>query len=253
MAFLDFRLSLFQNNLIVSDNMAAQKDQVWAWGEIEVKKNCVLLTGVGGYKCDYCNLKFKGIRFDVLKGHLANCTEKPDPFDEGIYKRILKFRSACDRCGRNLDLTGSKMARHLKSCKGPAKTQEHKQEGINEQLEKANNKVRKEFDAKEKAMSQKIKELEEKLKEYYEEMYRMDQCIKELVKENEKLKDETRNQKPSQPCLVTASMCRISLPVPNIIFAKSSQVTFTTYFGQICFVYFYTLQQDTYYIIFVSE
>ena len=39
-------------------------------------------------------------------------------------------------------------------------------------------------------------------------MYRMDQCIQELEKENEKLKDETRNQKPSQPCLVTASMCR---------------------------------------------
>ena len=196
--------------------MAAQKDQVWAWGEIEVKKNCVLLTGDGGYKCDYCKLKFKGIRFDVLKVHLANCTEKPDPFDEGIYKRILKFRSACDKCGRNLDLTGTKKARHLKSCKGPEKTEEHKQEGINEQLKK----IRKEFDAKEKAMSQKIKELQEKLKDEidgkeksekmdYDEMYRMDQCIQELEKENEKLKDETRNQKPSQPCLVTASMCRI--------------------------------------------
>ena len=206
MAFLDFRLSLFQNNLIVSDNMAAQKDQVWAWGDYEVNEDYVLLTGDGGYRCNYCKKNIRCNRFHVLKGHLAKCTEKPDPFDEGIYKRILKFRSACDKCGRNLDLTGNKKERHLKSCKGGLKkTEEHKQEGINEQLKK----IRKEFDAKEKAMSQKIKELEEKLKEDYEEMYRMDQCIKELVKENEKLKDETRNQKPSQPCLVTASMCRI--------------------------------------------
>ena len=217
MAFLDFRLSLFQNNLIVSDNMAAQKDEVWAWGDYEVNEDYVLLTGDGGYRCNYCKKNIRCNRFHVLKGHLAKCTEKPDPFDEGIYKRILKFRSACDKCGRNLDLTGNKKERHLKSCKGGLKkTEEHKQEGINEQLKK----IRKEFDAKEKAMSQKIKELEEKLKEVidgkeksekmdYEEMYRMDQCIKELEKENEKLKDETRNQKPSQPCLVTASMCRI--------------------------------------------
>ena len=210
-AFLDFRLSLFQNNLIVSDNMAAQQDECWAWGKFEVKKNCVLLTGDGGYRCDYCKLKFKGVRWDVLKTHLGKCKDRPEPFDEGIYKRILKFKSACDMCGSILDLSGKKKDRHLETCKGPheEKTVEHKQEGINEQLEKANNKLRKEFDAKEKAMSQKIKELEEKLKEDYEEMYRMDQCIKELVKENEKLKDETRNQKPSQPCLVTASMCRI--------------------------------------------
>ena len=217
MAFLDFRLSLFQNNLIVSDNMAAQKDQVWAWGDYEVNEDYVLLTGAGGYRCNYCKKRIRCIRFDVLKGHLAKCTEKPDPFDEGIYKRILKFRSACDKCGRNLDLTGNKKERHLKSCKGGLKkTEEHKQEGINEQLKK----IRKEFDAKEKAMSQKIKELQEKLKDEidgkeksekmdYDEMYRMDQCIQELEKENEKLKDETRNQKPSQPCLVTASMCRI--------------------------------------------
>ena len=217
MAFLDYRLSLFQNNLIVSDNMAAQKE-VWAWGDYEVNEDYVLLTGDdGGYRCNYCKKKIRCTRFHVLKGHLANCTEKPDPFDEGIYKRILKFRSACDKCGRHLDLTGNKKARHLKSCKrGLKKTEEHKQEGINEQLKK----IRKEFDAKEKAMSQKIKELQEKLKEEidgkeksekmdYEEMYRMDQCIQELEKENEKLKDETRNQKPSQPCLVTASMCRI--------------------------------------------
>ena len=124
---------------------AAQQDELWAWGEIEVKKNCVLLTGDGGYKCDYCKLKFKGIRFDVLKGHLAKCTQKPDPFDEGIYKRILKFRSACDKCRRILDLTGNKKERHLQSCKGfEEKTEEHKQEGINEQIKqfkKANNKL----------------------------------------------------------------------------------------------------------------
>ena len=128
--------------------MAAQQDEdeVWGWGDFVVKNNCVLLTGEGGYKCKYCKLKLKGIRYDVLKGHLAKCKQKPDPFDEGIHQRILKFRSACDKCGRNLDLTASKRKRHLQSCKG----------------------------LKEKKATNKL-----------------------------------RNQKPSQPCLVPASVSRI--------------------------------------------
>jgi hypothetical protein len=59
----DLRLSLFQNNLIVSDKMADQQDVLWAWGKgLEVQDDCVLLTGNGGYRCNYCQfrLSFEG-------------------------------------------------------------------------------------------------------------------------------------------------------------------------------------------------
>ena len=34
---------------------AAQQDELWAWGEFEVQADCVLRTGTGGYKCNYCH------------------------------------------------------------------------------------------------------------------------------------------------------------------------------------------------------
>ena len=43
--------------------MADQQDVLWAWGKgLEVQDDCVLLTGNGGYRCNYCQfrLSFEG-------------------------------------------------------------------------------------------------------------------------------------------------------------------------------------------------
>ena len=80
-------------------------------------KNCGILEGKGGYKCEFCK-KQMSERFDWLKEHLKKCKEKPDNFDQNTLKSILKIKQECEYCHSVIDLAGGKRERHLKTCKG---------------------------------------------------------------------------------------------------------------------------------------
>ena len=46
--------------------MGDQPDVLWVWGRVDVKDDCVLLTGKGGDRCNFCLSKIKSDRPDVL-------------------------------------------------------------------------------------------------------------------------------------------------------------------------------------------
>ena len=93
--------------------MGDQPDEVWVWGEVDVQEDCLLLTGNGGYKCNFCGKKLRSDRYDLLMCHLDKCKVKPTDFDkESFNKTIRKIRSRCEMCLAILDLSGKKKQRH---------------------------------------------------------------------------------------------------------------------------------------------
>ena len=191
--------------------MGDQPDEVWVWGgKVDVREDCVLLTGNGGYKCNFCGSKLRSDRFDQLMSHLNNCKEKPKDFDKtSLNKTIRKIRSRCERCHTILDLSGYKKERHLaKYCKGDDKnTKEPRQQESAtakkiKKVEEENKKLKEKIDSKDVEICEKNKEFEEKTNKLNEEnkklkeemcefevMYK-EKSQKEFEENNNKLKEE---------------------------------------------------------------
>ena len=95
--------------------MSDKQDSSWVWGDYSYMNNKVVfeMEARGGYKCKFCDSAFSQ-RLDVLKVHLKKCKKKSDDFD---LTEITKVRIKCIHCKRPLDLQGSKLNRHLATCK----------------------------------------------------------------------------------------------------------------------------------------
>ena len=97
-------------------------DQIleWSWGEskfIGRVKVFDTLEIEGGYMCLFCGLKLNK-RWDCLTGHIAKCKNKPEGFDKAQIEKIPRIKVMCAYCHLPFDMTGTKEARHLKTCKG---------------------------------------------------------------------------------------------------------------------------------------
>ena len=181
--------------------MGDQPDEVWVWGKVDVREHYVLLTGNGGYKCNFCGTKLRSDRYDLLMGHLNKCKVKPKDFDKkSLNKTIRKIRSRCERCHAILDLSGTKKERHLeKYCKGQLESATAKKI---KKVEEENKKLKEKIDSRDVEMCEKIKEFEEKTNKLNEEnkklkeemcefevMYK-EKSQKEFEENNNKLKEE---------------------------------------------------------------
>ena len=169
--------------------MGHQPGEVWVWGKVDVHEEWVLLTGNGGYKCNFCGSKLRSDRLDQLMLHLNKCKVKPKDFDKKSFtKTIRKIRSRCERCHAILDLSGIKKERHLeKYCKGDVKENTKKAR----QQESATAKKIKKVEEENKKLNEENKKLKEEMCEKIEEfeMYK-EKSQKEFEENNNKLKEE---------------------------------------------------------------
>ena len=182
--------------------MGDQPDEVWVWGKVDVREHYVLLTGNGGYKCNFCGTKLRSDRYDLLMGHLNKCKVKPKDFDKkSLNKTIRKIRSRCERCHAILDLSGTKKERHLeKYCKGDVKnTKEPRQlESATakkiKKVEEENKKLKEKIDSRDVEMCEKIKEFEEKTNKLNEENKKLKEEMCEKIEEFEMYKEKSRKE-----------------------------------------------------------
>ena len=182
--------------------MGDQPDEVWVWGKVDVREDCVLPTGDCGYKCNFCGSRLRSDRFDQLMSHLNKCKEKPEDFDKKcLNKTIRKIRSRCERCHVILDLSGYKKDRHLeKYCKGDVKnTKEPRQlESATankiKKVEEENKKLKEKIDSKDVEMCEKIKEFEEKTKKLNEENKKLKEEMCQKIEEFEMYKEKSRKE-----------------------------------------------------------
>ena len=179
--------------------MGDQPDEVWVWGKVDVREHYVLLTGDGGYKCNFCGTKLRSDRYDLLMGHLKKCKVKPKDFDKkSLNKTIRKIRSRCERCHAIRDLSGTKKERHLeKYCKGDVKnTKEPRQleSATAKKVEEENKKLKEKIDSRDVEMCEKIKEFEEKTNKLNEENKKLKEEMCEKIEEFEMYKEKSRKE-----------------------------------------------------------
>ena len=173
--------------------MGDQPDEVWVWGKVDVREHYVLLTGNGGYKCNFCGTKLRSDRYDLLMGHLNKCKVKPKDFDKkSLNKTIRKIRSRCERCHAILDLSGTKKERHLeKYCKGQLESATAKKI---KKVEEENKKLKEKIDSRDVEMCEKIKEFEEKTNKLNEENKKLKEEMCEKIEEFEMYKEKSRKE-----------------------------------------------------------